>query len=96
MITYAKDELVSASKLGRKLGSILKRLREKKIKKVGVLRNNNLEAALIPIEEYERLLEIVEHIETAKQIEEREKTDLKEAVSMEDLAKENGIDIDEL
>jgi len=69
MITYAKNELISSTHLSRNLGSILSMLRTKELNKVAVLRNNDIEAVLISLEEYEKIMELTEHIEIANIIE---------------------------
>ena len=54
MITFARNEIVSATQFA----DILKSLTETKQEKVAIIRNNEMRAVLIPIDEYERLKNI--------------------------------------
>lgn len=66
MITITKDEIVSSSKAGKNFGQIMERLKSGQAEKIIISRNNELEAVIIPIEEYEQIkeaFELVEHLE---------------------------------
>ena len=58
MITFARNEIVSATQFARKFAAILKSQTETKKEKVAIIRNNEMRAVLIPIDEYERLKNI--------------------------------------
>ncbi|MFC2131988.1 type II toxin-antitoxin system Phd/YefM family antitoxin [Bacteroidota bacterium] len=92
MNSYTKEEIISSSKLSKNLGSVLSSLRYKKLRKVVVIRNNELEAVILPIDEYERISEMAEHIEIAQTISQRAVTPVEDSISFEDILKENGID----
>ncbi len=92
MNSYAKEEIISSSKLSKNLGSVLSRLRYKKLRKVAVIRNNKLEAVLLPIDEYERISEMAEHVEIAQIISQRAELPIDNAIRFEDILKENRID----
>ena len=91
MLTYTRDEIISSTQLGRNIGSILKDLKSKKIGKVAVIRNNEFEAVLLPIDEYEKIAEIYEHLSIADTISKRSSTSLKKAKKFEDILKETGL-----
>ncbi|MFH1051624.1 MAG: hypothetical protein V1779_11950 [bacterium] len=91
MTSYTKDEIISSTILGRNIGTVLSRLRDKKLRKVAVIRNNELEAVMLPIEEYERITDLSEHIEIANIIRQREKTPLNESIGFEKILKEQGL-----
>ena len=55
MVAYQKNELISATELAKKFGQFMTLIKEKSIDKIGVLKNNKLEAVVISTEEYERL-----------------------------------------
>jgi PHD/YefM family antitoxin component YafN of YafNO toxin-antitoxin module len=55
MVAYQKNELVSATELAKKFGQIMNQIKEKSVDKIGVLKNNKLEAVVISTEEYEHL-----------------------------------------
>lgn len=99
MITYTKDEIIASTKFSRNLGSILDKLKQRKLNKVAVMRNNELEAVLLPVSEYEKIAEaakVAEHIALYNTIKEREKTPLDEAIPFEDILDEYGLNEDDL
>jgi PHD/YefM family antitoxin component YafN of YafNO toxin-antitoxin module len=55
MIRYAPNELYSVTDLSRQLGNALSQIRQHSLEKIGILKNNRLEAVIISIEEYEAL-----------------------------------------
>ena len=55
MVAYQKDELISATELAKKFGQVMSQIKEKSVEKIGVLKNNKLEAVVISTEEYEHL-----------------------------------------
>jgi len=96
MVTYARDEIVSASDVARSFSKILKDLTSYTKDKVAISKNNKLEAVIVPIEEYERMqeaLDMAEHIEIYNIVKEREN---QPTISFDELLEEVGIDKDEL
>ena len=91
MLTYTRDEIISSTQLGRNIGSVLKNLKDGKISKVAVLRNNAFEAVMLPIEEYEKIAQIVEHLEIADIVSKRSAASVKKAIKFEDILKEQGL-----
>ena len=91
MVKYAQSELFSITDFAKQLGSVVKSIKEQSIEKIGILKNNKLEAVLISTVEYEKLKEIEESVELAEHIEiynivkERKKTPISEYISMEDM-----------
>ena len=55
MVAYQKNELISATELAKKFGQVMTQIKEKSVDKIGVLKNNKLEAVVISTEEYEHL-----------------------------------------
>ncbi len=99
MVAYTRDEIISATELARNVSATINSIVQNVREKVAISKNNKLEAVIIDIEEYERLkaaYDEMEHIEIAKTIEERSKTDKSRYLSLEDLAQKYGIDLDEL
>ncbi len=60
MVAYQKHELISATELAKKFGQVMAQIKEKSVDKMGVLKNNKLEAVVISTEEYEHLKMIEE------------------------------------
>ena len=75
MITYTKEEIIPSTTVSRKFGDILNKLSKQQLSKVAVMRNNKIEAVLLPIDKFEEIInnyELNEHIEIAKIIQNRE------------------------
>ena len=102
MVKYAQNELFSITDFTKQIGSAIGSVKEHTLEKIGILKNNRLEAVVISIDEYERLKEIEEQVALAEQssiykaVEARKDTPLDKYVSMEEMAKKFDIDIDEV
>jgi len=99
MVAYTRDEIISATDLARNVSGTLNNVVKHVQDKIAISKNNKLEAVIIDIEEYERLkeaYELMEHIEIAKIVEERSKTPRSKYVTLEESAKQFGINLDEL
>lgn len=97
MTTYKRSEIIASGKAVKKFGAILTDIKSGHLKKALISRNNILEAVILPVEEYERLeesAEVLEHISIAKIIARREKE--KADISLEEMLKEEGINLNEL
>ena len=102
MVKYAQNELFSITDFTKQIGSVVNSIKEHSLEKIGILKNNRLEAVVISTDEYERLkayeeqIELAEHTEIYNLLESRKETPLSEYVSMEDMAKKFDIDLDKL
>ena len=63
MTTYTKDEIVPSTRFSRNLSSLLNKLKNHQLEKIAVIRNNEMEAILIPIQEYELMQALLEQDE---------------------------------
>jgi len=96
MISYTRDEIISASEVARGFSSVLNELINYTKDRFVISKNNKLEAVVLPIEEYERMqeaLDYLEHMEIYKIVKERENS---KTIPLEDVAAELGIDLDDL
>ncbi len=99
MVAYTRDEIISATDLARNVSATLSSLVDHKKEKIAISKNNKIETVIISIDEYERLknaYELMEHIEIAKNVEERRKTPKEVYITLEESAKYFGINVDEL
>ena len=99
MVSYTKEEIVPSSFLTRNLSKILDNLKERKTRKVAVLRNNVIEAVIIPVERYELLIKkakFAEKVKISQLVKQRESTLDGNTMSMEEVMKEHGITEDDL
>ena len=102
MVSYTQNELLSITDFTKSLSKVLGDIKEHTIEKVGVLKNNKLEAVVISTDEYERLKEIenimnmLEHKEIYRTIENRKETSKSEFLSLDEMSKKFNIDVDSL
>lgn len=83
-----KTELVSVTDATRHLATLLKNLHGKIASKYFLAKNNNIEAVILPIEEYEKLLTIQEeldHFMLYEEIRRREAKDTGKRITLEEL-----------
>jgi len=74
MVTYARDEMVGITELGKSLGKFLDKVVSNPLNKLAIIRRNEPEAVIIPIKEYEYMkqaAEMYEDMQIAKVIKER-------------------------
>ena len=91
MIGYSRDEIISSSEASKHLGEILSKLKEKKARRLVLTRNNKLEAVILPIEDYEELLEDLDHLVIAIEIKERQERDAGKRIPWEKLKRKYGL-----
>ena len=102
MVHYAQNELLSITDFAKRIANVVKGVKEEAIEKIGILKNNRLEAVLISTSEYERLkhyeeiVEALENNELLQIVEQRSATPLSEYVSSEDMAKKFNINLNTL
>ena len=101
-VKYAPNELLSITDFTKKIAAILKGIKEQSCEKVGVLKNNKLEAVVISTDEYERLksleelFEAMEHQHIFETIQARKETPLSSYIPLEALAQKFNIDVKSL
>ena len=94
MITFTRNEIVSATQFVRQFATFLKRITESKQEKVANNKNYEMQAVFITIDEYERLKAIEEYAEQKEifsLIEARKNTLENEYVSFEDAMNQAGV-----
>jgi PHD/YefM family antitoxin component YafN of YafNO toxin-antitoxin module len=90
-VAYKKEELLSASKVARSFGQVLADLSGKRRRRVAVVKNNHLEAILLPVEDYETMAEalnMLEHLEIYRLVQERKSKRRRKTISLDALLKE--------
>lgn len=102
MVKYAQNELFSITDFTKQISSVVSSIKTHSLEKIGILKNNKLEAVVISTDEYERLkafeeqIELAEHTQIYTTIEQRKETPITEYISEEDMAKKFGINLQEL
>ena len=93
-VAYRKDEIVSASRAARSFGKVLADLKTHHKHRIAIAKNNELEAVILPIQEYETMAEaltLLEHIEIYRLIEQRKRKGTGKRISLDALLKEQGL-----
>ncbi|MDD3301997.1 MAG: hypothetical protein PHN31_00435 [Candidatus Gracilibacteria bacterium] len=71
MANYTTEELVSSSVISKNFGAYLSKISNNEIDKIGILKNNKLDAVIIPVETYEYFQDLFEHMEIYNSIKNR-------------------------
>ena len=90
MLSFTKDEIVNSTKISRNLGSILNKLKKNQLEKIVIMRNNEMEAIMLPYEDYEKMKDLIEkneYKEIYKTLKERNKTPENEYKDFDDVIK---------
>ncbi|MBI2889621.1 MAG: type II toxin-antitoxin system Phd/YefM family antitoxin [Nitrospirae bacterium] len=85
---YRRDEIVASSHASKHLGELLDRVKRKG--RVVLSRKNRLEAVLVSVENYEEIIEDLEHLVTALEIG-RRKTAGGKRISWDTLKSRHGL-----
>ncbi|MEA1983784.1 MAG: hypothetical protein U9N39_09595 [Campylobacterota bacterium] len=102
MVKYAQSELFSITDFTKQIGNAVSSIKEHSLEKIGILKNNKLEAVVISTDEYERLkaleeeMELAEHTQIYNAVQQRKETPISKYVSMEEMAKKFDIDLDKV
>lgn len=102
MVSYTQSELLSITDFTKSISKVLSDIKERSIEKIGVLKNNKLEAVVISTEEYERLKELeniidmLEHKEIFDIVKDRKEVAKSDYISIDDMAKKFNIDMSNL
>ena len=73
MVTYTQQELVSSTELSKQFGEYISKVKSGLLSKIGILKNNRLNAVILSVEEYERMSLAVMELEELKLYETIEK-----------------------
>jgi PHD/YefM family antitoxin component YafN of YafNO toxin-antitoxin module len=102
MVSYTQNELLSITDFTKSISKVLGSLKEHTVEKVGVLKNNKLQAVVISTDEYERLKELeelmnnIEHKEIYETVQNRIGTPKSDYVSIDEMAKKLNINMSNL
>lgn len=102
IVKYAPDELLSVTDFTKKVATVLKGIKNQSIEKIGILKNNKLEAVVISTDEYERLksleefFDLIEHKEIYEAIKSRQNTPTASYASLNEVARKFNIDTKKL
>ncbi len=98
MVAYTQNELVSATELSKQFGEYISKVKNGLLDKIGILKNNKLNAVILSVSEYERMALAearLEEIETAQMLQERLKTPKEEYLNGDDVLKRLNLSLDD-
>ena len=55
MVSYTQNELASATEISKHFGEYISKVKNGVVDKIGVLKNNKLNAVILSVEEYEKM-----------------------------------------
>lgn len=91
--TFKRDEMISATAAAKNFGKVMSDLAEHKRDKTAVVRNNEITAVILTVEDYEYMadiVEFVEHLEIFDMVVKRKERPGRR-VTLDKLLKEEGI-----
>lgn len=94
-VAFKRTEMIGATFAAKNFGKVVTDLATHKKEKTVIVKNNELSAVILPIDEYERMAELaalVEHLEIYDLVSSRAKTKGRK-VSLDRLLKEQSIDL---
>ena len=97
MVAYTKNELVSATEISKQFGEYISRVKNGIVDKIGVLKNNKLNAVILSVDEYERMSEAMDLLEDMKiyeEIKDRLNTPNNKLLNGEDVLRKHGLSLD--
>lgn len=96
MVAYTQNELVSATEISKQFGEYISKVKNGLVDKIGVLKNNKLNAVILSVEEYERMSEAIDLLEDMtifQEIQERMNSN-KKLINGNDVLKKHGLTLD--
>jgi PHD/YefM family antitoxin component YafN of YafNO toxin-antitoxin module len=90
---FKRDEMVSATTVAKNFGKVISDLSEHRKEKVAVVRNNEIIAVILPVDDYEYMADVVEFVEPLEiydMVTKRKKSGGKR-VPLDRLLKEEGV-----
>lgn len=96
MVAYTQNELVSATEISKQFGEYISKVKNGVVEKIGVLKNNKLNAVILSVEEYERMSEamnLLEDMSIYEEVQTRLQTS-KKLLDGNDVLKKHGLSLD--
>lgn len=96
MVAYTQSELASATEISKQFGDYISKVKNGLVEKIGVLKNNKLNAVILSVEEYERMsdaMELLDDMTIFQEIQERLNTN-KKLLDGNDVLKKHGLTLD--
>ena len=97
MVAYTQNELVSATEISKQFGEYISRVKDGIVEKIGVLKNNKLNAVILSVDEYEKMseaMELIENMQIYEEIKDRLNKPNNRLLNGEDVLKKHGLSLD--
>ena len=97
MVAYTQNELVSATEISKQFGEYISRVKNGIVEKIGVLKNNKLNAVILSVDEYEKMseaMELIENMQIYEEIKDRLNKPNNRLLNGEDVLKKHGLSLD--
>ena len=98
MVAYSQNELASSTDISKQFGHYLSNVSNGKVEKLAILKNNKIEAVIIPTAIYESLINLLdekEDIEILKTVEKRLETPREDYLDGNEVLKELNLSLDD-
>ncbi len=98
MVSYAQNELVSSTDISKQFGRYLSNVSNHEVEKLAILKNNKIEAVILPTDIYENLINLLEEkedLEILKTLENRLKTPKDKYLDGDEVLKELNLSLDD-
>jgi len=96
MVAYTQNELASATEISKQFGEYISKVKNGLVDKIGVLKNNKLNAVILSVEEYEKMseaMDLLEDMTIYEEIRERLNSNNK-LLDGNDVLKKHGLSLD--
>ncbi|MBL0686453.1 MAG: type II toxin-antitoxin system Phd/YefM family antitoxin [Sulfurospirillum sp.] len=97
MVAYTQNELVSATEISKQFGEYISKVKNGVVDKIGVLKNNKLNAIILSVDEYENMVETInamEDMQIYEEIKDRLKSPKNELLDGNNVLKKYGLSLD--
>jgi len=98
MVAYTQNELVSATEISKQFGEYISKVKTGLLNKIGVLKNNKLNAVILSVEEYERMslgMIRLEELELYQTLQKRLETPKEKYLKGDDVLKNLGLSLEQ-
>ena len=96
MVAYTQNELASATEISKQFGEYISKIKNGLVDKIGVLKNNKLNAVILSVEEYEKMseaMDLLEDMNIYEEIRDRLNSN-KKLLDGNDVLKKHGLSLD--
>jgi PHD/YefM family antitoxin component YafN of YafNO toxin-antitoxin module len=97
MVSYTEKELVSATDISKQFSEYISKVKDGSLDKIGILKNNKLNAIILSVQEYEKLAlaqELLEDMMIYQEVHDRLNQDKNTLLDGNEVLKKHGLSLD--